>query len=209
MVYDNIVVGSGISSLGCIIGLLESNKKVLCIDASDENVNHPNKENSENIVFCKQKLPLKNFRSKNRTNKIFKPLEVLESQSFGGLLNIWGGNCLRFSKDDFEDWPISYDDLKKYYQFCEKIMNVSHYNDDLSNELEINNNQKNDTKLNFYSGFIKSFIKKYYKNDDYSIGYSRIAINEKHQAFNTREHIDELIKENKIEYIKNLILEKL
>ena len=27
MIYDNIVIGSGISALGCVVGLLESNKK--------------------------------------------------------------------------------------------------------------------------------------------------------------------------------------
>ena len=81
MVYDNIVVGSGISALGCIIGLLESNKKVLCIDASDENIENQKKENEENIIFCEQKLPLKNFQFKNKTKKTFKPLEVIESHS--------------------------------------------------------------------------------------------------------------------------------
>ena len=35
MIYDNIVIGSGISALGCVVGLLESNKKILCIDGSD------------------------------------------------------------------------------------------------------------------------------------------------------------------------------
>ena len=35
MIYDNVVIGSGISALGCIIGLLKSNKKILCIDGSE------------------------------------------------------------------------------------------------------------------------------------------------------------------------------
>ena len=35
MLYDNIVIGSGISALGCILGLLKSKKKILCIDGSD------------------------------------------------------------------------------------------------------------------------------------------------------------------------------
>tara|TARA_B100000959_G_C14894411_1_gene588143 strand:- start:836 stop:1183 length:348 start_codon:yes stop_codon:yes gene_type:complete len=113
MIYDNIVVGSSISALGCIIGLLESKKKVLCIDASNDNLNIKKNNQSDEIIFCEQKLPLKNFAFKKKSNKIFKPLEVLESQSFGGLLNVWGGNCLRFIKDDFNNWPISYNVLKK------------------------------------------------------------------------------------------------
>ena len=61
MIYDNIVVGSGISALGCIIGLLESNKKVLCIDASRYNSESIKNNENEKIIFCKQNLPLKNF----------------------------------------------------------------------------------------------------------------------------------------------------
>ena len=48
---------------------------------------------------------------------------------------MWGASALRYIKEDFHDWPISYDSLEKYYEECEKIMNVSHYNDDLSKEL--------------------------------------------------------------------------
>ena len=36
MIYDNVVVGTGLSALGCILGLIKNNKKVLCIDASNE-----------------------------------------------------------------------------------------------------------------------------------------------------------------------------
>ena len=36
MIYDNVVVGSGFSALVCIVELLNSNKKVLCIDKSSK-----------------------------------------------------------------------------------------------------------------------------------------------------------------------------
>ena len=120
-------------------------------------------------------------------------MEVLESHSFGGLSNVWGGSALRFLKKDFSEWPISYEELINFYDECEKIMNVTHYNDDISNELKIDNNQKNDSKLKLYSYFIKDFLKKYKMNDNYTMGYSRVALNEKKQAFNTRDYIEKLI----------------
>ena len=102
MIYDNIVIGSGISALGCIIGLLESKKKVLCIDASIDNLQSLKNNENKEIIFCEQNLPLKDFSFKKKSKKVFKPLEVLESYSFGGLSNIWGANCLRFLQNDFK-----------------------------------------------------------------------------------------------------------
>ena len=208
MVYDNIVVGSGISALGCIIGLLESNKKVLCIDASDENIENQKKENEENIIFCEQKLPLKNFQFKNKTKKTFKPLEVIESHSFGGLLNIWGGNCLRFSNDDFKEWPISYDMLKNYYESCEKIMNVSHFNDEISRDLGIEEKNFDLKKLNLFSNFIKIFLRNKKNTNKYIIGLARVALNNEKYTINSKDFIKKLIIEKKIEYKNNLNLQK-
>ena len=50
MIYDNIVIGSGISALGCVVGLLESNKKILCIDGSDNTLESFKNINNEEIV---------------------------------------------------------------------------------------------------------------------------------------------------------------
>ena len=42
---------------------------------------------------------------------------------FGGASNVWGGLCSRFTENeldrsafDFGAWPISYQELKKYYE---------------------------------------------------------------------------------------------
>ena len=221
MIYDNIVVGSSISALGCIIGLLESKKKVLCIDASNDNLNIKKNNQSDEIIFCEQKLPLKNFAFKKKSNKIFKPLEVLESQSFGGLLNVWGGNCLRFIKDDFNNWPISYNVLKKYYETCEKIMNVSHFDDEISKELEIEKNVMDFEKSILFSDFIKKFLKNKKNSKNYSIGLARVALDSKcykcsncffgckdNYIITAKNYLKKLISEKKIEYKNNLNLKK-
>ena len=119
MIYDNIVVGSGISALGCIVGLLKLKKKVLCIDGAEKYLESLKENENQEMIFCEQNLPLKNFSFQRKSKKFFNPIEVLESQSFGGLSNVWGANCLRLLKNDFDEWPISYDVLAKYYEICE------------------------------------------------------------------------------------------
>ena len=158
MIYDNVVVGSSISALGCILGLLKSKKKILCIDGSNINDSKKNEILDKKIIYCRQKLPLKNFSFERKSYQYFEPLEVLESKSFGGLSNVWGANSLRFLKNDFDQWPISYDNLKEYYEECETIMQVSHFNDELSEELKVNKNKYDARKLNLYSNFIKVFL---------------------------------------------------
>ena len=218
MIYDYVVVGSSFSALGCIAGLIKSKKKILCIDGSEDELDDPGHKEME---FSEQNIPIKKFSFKQKSKKYFKPIEVLESYSFGGLSNVWGASALRYIKEDFHDWPISYDSLEKYYEECEKIMNVSHYNDDLSKELNIKENIHNDNKLNLYSNFIKSFLSNKHINNKYTIGYSRVALDPKcykcmecsfgcsdNYIFNTRSYLLKLIKNNDIEYRKNLILQK-
>ena len=145
MIYDYVVVGTSFSAAGCISGLLKSKKKILCIDGS-EILNKDLINNDEySFDFSKQNIPIKTFSFNKKYKDFFKPMEVLESHSFGRLSNVWGGSALRFLKKDFSEWPISYEELINFYDECEKIMNVTHYNDDISNELKIDNNQKNDS----------------------------------------------------------------
>ncbi len=55
------------------------------------------------------------------------------SRMLGGRTNHWGRISLRFGPDDFrrgslsgvgDDWPISYDDLKPYYDRCDKLLGL-------------------------------------------------------------------------------------
>ena len=221
MIYDNIVIGSGISALGCIIGLLESKKKVLCIDASGDNLETLKNNKDKKIIFCEQSLPLKDFTFKKKSQKIFKPLEVLESHSFGGLANIWGANCLRFSQNDFKEWPISYDVLEKYYEICEKVMNVSHFDDEISEKFKISKDFINPSKSTLFSNFIKTFLNKKKISSDFVIGLGRVALNSKcykcsncffgcddNYVTNASDYLKKLIDEKKIEYKNHLSLKK-
>ena len=221
MIYDNIVIGSGISALGCVVGLLESNKKILCIDGSDNTLESFKNINNEEIVFDNDNLPLKKNSITAKFINKFDPIKVQQYPSFGGLSNIWGAKCLRLFKNQFDEWPISYDELVKYYETCEKIMNVSHYNDELSKELGVNENIIDDSKIELYSNFIKTFIKQKKSPANFNIGLARLALDSKcykcgncffgcpdNYLFNTKDYFNNLINKNQIEYKKNLILEK-
>ena len=221
MIYDNIVIGSGISALGCVVGLLESNKKVLCIDGSDNTLESFKNIDNEEIVFDNDNLPLKKNSITSQFVNKFDPIEVQKHPSFGGLSNIWGAKCLRLFKNQFDAWPISYHEIAKYYETCEKIMNVSHYDDELSKELEISKNIINKSKIELYSNFIKTFIKQKKSTVNFNIGLARLALDSKcykcgncffgcpdNYLFNTKDYFNNLIDKNQIEYKKNLILEK-
>ncbi|WP_031485007.1 GMC oxidoreductase [Maridesulfovibrio frigidus] len=41
-----------------------------------------------------------------------------------GLTNLWNGVAVRFSDEDFRDWPISYEDLSPHYDAVEKLIRV-------------------------------------------------------------------------------------
>ena len=221
MIYDNIVIGSGISALGCVIGLLESNKKILCIDGSDNTLESFKNIDNEEIVFDNDNLPLKKNSITAKFINKFDPIKVQQYPSFGGLSNIWGAKCLRLFKNQFDEWPISYHEIAKYYETCEKIMNVSHYNDELSKELGVNENIIDDSKIELYSNFIKTFIKQKKSPANFNIGLARLALDSKcykcgncffgcpdNYLFNTKDYFNNLINKNQIEYKKNLILEK-
>ena len=221
MTYDNVVIGSGISALGCIIGLLKSKKKILCIDGSDNNLESFKNVISEEVIFDDEKLPLKKNSLTRKFSNKFNPLELQETPSFGGLSNIWGAKCVSLFKKQFDEWPISYHELKKYYEICEKIMNVSHFNDELSKELEIKENTIDDYKKDLYSNFIKTFLEREKKSSDFTVGLTRLALDAKcykcgncffgcpdNYIFNTKDYFNKLINEKQIEYKKNLFLEK-
>ncbi|CAN5335621.1 GMC family oxidoreductase [soil metagenome] len=65
------------------------------------------------------------------------------SRMIGGRTNHWGRISLRFGPDDFkhrsidglgEDWPISYDDIKPYYDRVDKMIGVFGTNEGIHNE---------------------------------------------------------------------------
>ena len=223
MIYDNIVVGTGLSALGCILGLIKNNKKVLCIDASTETSSNLGKEDNKKVVFCNQGLPLRKIHKKFSNNKFFHPVEIMDNYFYGGLSNLWGANALRPLPDDFNEWPLTYKALEPYLEKCEDVMNISHFDDKLSKELGIKANKFDTNKKKFFSNFIESFFSNNKtKNQNFIYGLARLTLENNCQIsdnyffgcndkniFNSKNEIKKLVEENKIKFLDNLVVKKI
>ena len=117
--YKYVVLGTGLSSLGAILALKEKGEKILIVDTNEKFYS-----NKEEIIFCDQDLPLVKILDWQKVNVN----NILRLKAFGGHSNIWGGSCLRLFENEFYDWPIKYSEIEKYYDKCEKILNLSKLN---------------------------------------------------------------------------------
>ncbi len=77
------------------------------------------------------------------TRKNGTEFDWFRSRMLGGRTNHWGRISLRFGPDDFkrksidglgDDWPISYDDIKPYYDRVDKIVGVFGSKEGIHNE---------------------------------------------------------------------------
>ena len=189
---ENVVIGTGISALGTILGLIKNKKKVYVIDPL---INLDASNNTkQKTIFCDEKLPLPYSNTLKWKN--LNHFKLMQKQIFGGHTNFWGGNSLRFTKNSIVDWPINYDELKRYYDISEKILNVRHYDDDISNFFKIKKNLRNKSKKN------KIFTS--IKNKNIIFGKSRISkeypkkFKDGDKILNVKDIFAELIKSKKI-----------
>ena len=116
-IYDYVIIGTGLSSLGILekISNLKKKKKILIL----ENLNKKLKKNFKNPIYCEENkpIPISKQLSKQKTF-----LKLLNYKSKGGNTNFWGGYCYRFLNEDIKDWPIKINLLEKSYIEAEKIL---------------------------------------------------------------------------------------
>lgn len=53
------------------------------------------------------------------------PFDWFRSRGLGGRLRLWAGVCLRMDPQQFDSWPVTYDDLYGSYETVETLLNVS------------------------------------------------------------------------------------
>ncbi len=130
MVYDIIVVGTGFSSTFFLHKLLDltKGKKILVLERGTY-------ETHFNQLEDRKKSGKSRIQKKGKTtfvNTGKKPW--VYTPAFGGSSNCWWGCTPRMLPNDFRlysrygvgaDWPISYNELEKYYCEAEKIMGIS------------------------------------------------------------------------------------
>ena len=133
--YDVIIVGSGPSGASSAEKLVEPGKSVLVIESGDEH-DHKNHQRMERFI---QEDSYYNFPRWNyEHNGEDLDLNTWMVRYEGGSTNAWGGTTPRFLRSDLkmksnlgiaEDWPISFEELEKYYCQAEKFLGVSGFED--------------------------------------------------------------------------------
>jgi hypothetical protein len=169
-IHKHVVIGTGMSALGTILALYKKRKSILIVDSAKKFYFNDNE-----VIFCDQKLPLVkvlNWKKINIRN-------LLKIKAFGGHSNIWGGSCLRLFDNEFYDWPLKYNEIKKYYEICEKILNLEN--------LRIN------TRTKFFN---KKLNKIFY------IDKAKIAKESKYKnnIFSTKKIINKILKSKNVSY---------
>ena len=105
---DFTIIGSGPAGLTVAMKLAKLNKTVLVLEAGDEYFSEESQKMYDGKVIGNKYFDLKEARLRQ----------------FGGSSNHWGGACLDFSKNDFNNWPISDLDLEPFSKDAQKILNI-------------------------------------------------------------------------------------
>ena len=191
---ENIVIGTGLSALGCTSVLIKKKKNFLILESSKKITFK--KEGSKKIYFDKDGTPKK----LNKSNH----LDILSAKMFGGNTLIWGANCLRLFKSQFAKWPIKYQNLKKYYDKCEKILDIKHYNDDISKNFNLKDHKI--PQKNFYDSNFSNLANN--KSTNFIIGYARLSLDENAKVKKCSNLFDNILKKNKNKIKFNSEVEK-
>src|SRR5271156_1386373 len=125
--FDLVIVGTSFAASFFLLRYLEHaspNSKILVLERGNEDT--------------------KAWQLANKRHSSIEPEEVFEnttplkewfvSPGFGGNSKCWMGGTTRMMPGDFQlksrygvgfDWPVSYDDLERYYCTAEQVMQIS------------------------------------------------------------------------------------
>lgn len=154
--FDVVVVGAGVSGSWAAKELTEQGLKVLLLDRGSKIIHKDSyiTEDKPSIDFkFRGKLPpallntvypiqknsyaLSDFtrhffiKDKSWEYNSTSPFSWIRSQKAGGKSLLWGRQTYRMSELDFKNWPISYEDLKPWYDKVEIFIGVSGKNEGL------------------------------------------------------------------------------
>ena len=154
-IYDIILVGSGLSAVGCLLALENSGRKILLVDvgirdngkykvpegmdflslrySDNEQYKYFTGEYLETMVWDKpmtgaQMTPPRKYvveRVEELQPVISNNFHPLESLSYGGLGNAWGLGCYVYSDGEIKKTGLDINDLKKAYSVITSLIGVA------------------------------------------------------------------------------------
>lgn len=223
----NVVIGSGPSALGAVLGLLARGEKDILV------VDQGNQLSSLGIQKKNEFSSIKNRQgfiwdllmnsSKNKTKDIvekciwgddfvyrgsneftgFKTRDMLGSFAFGGLSQVWGTAVHEYDQEDIHDWPFQYVELEKYYKKVRSCIPISEIGKDVPG---------NDHITSIFSDSDPAFMK-----NDFKIRNATVALDAKKctfcggcltgcyrdALFSSAHNFTELIQRGQIKYVGN------
>lgn len=137
--YDFIIVGSGAAGAASAWRLCQSGYKVACLERGKNLVPAEYPSTKSNWELLKQTdfnpvISSRQNESDYPVDDSSSPIAVCNYNAVGGSTILYSAHFPRFQPQDFkmktadglyEDWPISYDDLKPYFELNESEMSVS------------------------------------------------------------------------------------
>jgi choline dehydrogenase-like flavoprotein len=143
-VYDVCVVGSGPAGGIASYALTTAGAKVALVEAGrqlrpgvDFNAHGSPFAHLENRLKAGRTAPVSSVWQDFAEHDHFTPVGDNPGhgllKAVGGRSLCWAGHCLRFGPADFRHWPITYDEVARYYSRAEKFMAVYGHRDGLWN----------------------------------------------------------------------------
>ena len=107
--FDFTIIGSGPASITLALELEKKGFSSILFEAGDiEYTSESQKYYSGTVIGDK-----------------YFPLDITRLRYFGGTSNHWNGWCRPLDKYDLIDWPIDYNDLKKYLNKAARILEIN------------------------------------------------------------------------------------
>ncbi len=140
----------------------------------------------------------------------YRGADLGRSIGLGGTSNLWTGQMIRFSKDEFNPprgrpetlnilrrWPIKYKELDKYYKTVEKILGLNFYK---------NKNKNHDLLPNFFNVRYSAYLSKE-KRNFYKLFYTSLNNDDDLKVYINAPvfHIKNNTAESKIKKISRVI----
>ena len=107
--FDFTIIGSGPASITLALELENKGFSSILFEAGGSNFSSDSQS----------------YYSGESLGDKYYPLEITRLRFFGGTSNHWGGTCRTMDRHDLVDWPIDYDDLKKFLPKSSKILEIN------------------------------------------------------------------------------------